>query len=205
MFTGIIEDLAEIKAIKEKESKINGYHTEIDIRLKRFDKLKVGDSIAINGICLTIAKLHNDIATFQAIDETIKKTNLANMKEGERVNVERSLMANGRLDGHFVLGHIDGIGKIKRIVKSDIGSSIEIEVIDNDLIKYIVKKGSIAIDGISLTIANVEKNSINIALIPHTLENTTLGIKKEEDTVNIEIDILARYILNNYQLISNNK
>lgn len=206
MFTGIIEDLAEITEIKKDlDSKSKGYHTEISVNLKKFDDVKIGASIAINGICLTVVKTNKNITTFQAIDETINKTNLLYLKEREKVNVERSLKADGRLDGHFVLGHIDGTGIIKRIVKSEKGSFIEIQVTDTNLIKYMVKKGSVAIDGISLTIVDVKKDTIKISLIPHTLENTTIGIKKEREIVNIEVDILARYILNNYQNIGNNK
>lgn len=215
MFTGIIEDLGKIEEVKNtptanKTSKTrpddkNGHHTEITISLEKFRKLKVGDSIAINGVCLTVAQLNRNLATFQIIDETIKKTCFSYIKKGDKVNIERSLKAGDRLEGHFVLGHVDCIGKIIEMEKNSKGSRIIIEITDQSILHLVAQKGSITIDGISLTVVKTVKNKIEIALIPHTLENTTLGIKREGDFVNVEVDILARYISKIYQNTGNNK
>jgi riboflavin synthase len=215
MFTGIIEDLVKIEEVKKthdanKNNKTrtdnkNGHHTEITINMEKLKKLKVGDSIAINGVCLTIAQLNGSLATFQIIDETIEKTCFSYIKKGDKVNIERSLKVGDRLEGHFILGHVDCIGKIAGIEKNSKGSRIIIEIADQSVLHLIAQKGSITIDGISLTVVKTTKNKMEIALIPHTLENTTLGIKKEGDFVNVEVDILARYVSKIYQNIGNNK
>jgi riboflavin synthase len=215
MFTGIVEDLVVIEEIKKtvtsKKTKIsdiedkNRHHTEITINVEKMKKLRIGDSIAINGVCLTIARLDKNMATFQIIDETIKKSCFSYVKKGDKVNMERSLKVGGRLEGHFILGHVDCIGKIERIEKNDMGSKITIEITDKGILHLIAPKGSITIDGISLTVVNMVNDMVEIALIPHTLENTTLGIKNIGDFVNVEADILARYVSNIYQNIGNNK
>ncbi len=215
MFTGIIQDLAQIEKVKKinylsniGNSNIedkNRLDTEITINLKKLKKLKIGDSIAINGVCLTIAKLDKNLATFQIIDETIKKSCFSYIKKGDKVNIERSLKVGDRLEGHFILGHVDCIGKIESIEKNNTGSNILIEIVDKSILHLIAQKGSITIDGISLTVVKILENKVKLALIPHTLENTTLGIKNMGDFVNIEVDILARYISNIYQNIGINK
>lgn len=217
MFTGITEYLAAIDDINKtassenKNSKTNmniaNHHTEITLLLSESKSkgVKIGDSISVNGVCLTVAKLKDTKVTFQVIDETINKTNLGDLRKGDRANIERSLKIGGRLEGHFVLGHVDGIGIIKKIHRGEKGSRIKIRIEDKSLLPLIVQKGSIAIDGVSLTVVSVKQNMVEIALIPHTLENTTFGIKKIGDTVNIEIDILSRYLLNIYRFSGNNK
>lgn len=222
MFTGITEYLAQVESIKrfssnnqknrkknkstsESYSNKGNYHTEITLRLVKPKGVKLGDSISINGVCLTVAKLVKSKATFQVIDETINKTNFIKLKEGDKVNIERSIQVGGRLEGHFVLGHVDGTGLVKNIEKGETGSKISIQIENKDLLPFISQKGSIAIDGISLTVVNVHKDIVEISLIPHTLEKTTLGIKSVHDSVNIEIDILARYLTNIYQFFGNNK
>lgn len=222
MFTGITEYLAKVESIErsfpdthrnnkktkvnsENNSKRGNYHTEITLRLGESKGVKLGDSISVNGVCLTVAKLVKSKATFQVIDETIKKTNFIKLKKGDKVNIERSLQIGGRLEGHFVLGHVDGTGVIKKIEKGETGSKISIQIENKDLLPFISQKGSIAIDGISLTVVNVHKDIVEISLIPHTLDKTTLGIKGVHDTVNIEIDILSRYLMNIYQFFGNNK
>ena len=167
--------------------------------------VKIGDSVSINGVCLTVAKVKGTRATFQVIDETMGKTNFIDLKKGDRVNIEQSLKIGDRLEGHFVLGHIDGTGIIKKIERGPQGSKLEMKINNKDLLPFIAKKGSIAIDGVSLTVVKVKNSIVEIALIPHTLENTTLGLKKIDDTVNIEVDILARYLSNIYQYSGNNK
>ncbi len=212
MFTGITEYLGEIENIKKNKSKKTkksdvkaNHHIEITLVLPESKDIKIGDSVSINGVCLTVSKLNQSKATLQVIDETINRTNLIDLKIGDKVNVERSLSIGDRLEGHFVLGHIDGIGIIKKLERGNSGSRIKIEILNKDLLPLFAQKGSIAIDGISLTVVNIRKNIIEIALIPHTLENTTLGIKKAGDAVNIEVDILSRYISNIYQFSGNNK
>ena len=215
MFTGIIQDLVKIDKVKKtnllsniSETDIddnNRADTEITLNLRKFKKLKIGDSVAINGVCLTIAKLDKNKATFQIIDETIRKGCFSYIKKGDRVNVERSLKLGDRLEGHFILGHVDCIGKIEHIKKNKTGSNIIIEITDKSILHLIAPKGSITIDGISLTVVKMIGNKVEIALIPHTLENTTLGIKNMGDIVNVEVDILARYNSNIYQNIGNNK
>jgi riboflavin synthase len=213
VFTGITEYLCEIENISRSKSKKNkkksdgkaNHHIEITIILPESKDIKIGDSVSLNGVCLTVSKINDSKATFQVIDETINRTNFIDLKIGDRVNVERSLSLGDRLEGHFVLGHIDGIGIIKKLVRGHLGSRINIEILNKDLLPLIAQKGSIAIDGISLTVVNVRDSIVEIALIPHTLENTTLGIKEAGDTVNIEVDILSRYIANVYQLSGNNK
>jgi len=213
MFTGITEYLCEIENISKNKSKRNkkksdskaNYHIEITLILPESKGIKIGDSVSLNGVCLTVSKINDSKATFQVIDETINRTNFIDLKIGDRVNVERSLSVGDRLEGHFVLGHIDGIGIIKKLVRGHLGSRIKIEILNKDLLPLIAQKGSIAIDGISLTVVNVRDSIVEIALIPHTLENTTLGIKKVGNIVNIEVDILSRYISNIYQFSGNNK
>ena len=212
MFTGITEYLGEIENIKKNKSKKTkkneikaNHHTEITLALPESKDIKIGDSVSINGVCLTVSKLNHAKATFQVIDETINRTNFVDLKIGDKVNVERSLSIGGKLEGNFVLGHIDGIGRIKKLERGSFGSRIKIEILNKDLLPLIAQKGSIAIDGISLTVVTVRKSIVEIALIPHTLENTTLGIKKTGDAVNIEVDILSRYISNIYQFSGNNK
>ena len=212
MFTGITEYLGEIENIKKNKSKKTkkndikaNHHTEITLVLPESKDIRIGDSVSINGVCLTVSKLNHSKATFQVVDETINRTNFIDLKIGDKVNVERSLSLGGKLEGRFVLGHIDGIGIIKKLERGNLGSRIKIEILNKDLLPLIAQKGSIAIDGISLTVVIVRKSIVEIALIPHTLENTTLGIKKTGDAVNIEVDILSRYISNIYQFSGNNK
>jgi riboflavin synthase len=168
--------------------------------------LKIGNSIAINGVCLTIAKLDkNHHTTFQIVDETMKRSCFSYMNKGDKVNVERSLKVGDRLEGHFILGHVDCIGKINRIEKNKTSNDVLIEITDKNVLRLIAQKGSIAIDGISLTVVEIVEDKVKIAIIPHTLENTTLGIKNEGDFVNVEVDMLSRYISRTYQDFGNNK
>jgi riboflavin synthase len=215
MFTGIVQDLVKINRIKKinqtpviKEIDVdnnNVLYTEITLNLKKFKNLKIGNSIAINGVCLTIAKLDKNQTTFQIVDETMKKSCFSYIKKGDKVNVERSLKVGDRLEGHFILGHVDCIGKINSIEKNKTSKSVLIEITDKNILHLIAQKGSIAIDGISLTVVEIVEDKVKIALIPHTLENTTLGLKNEGDFVNVEVDIISRYISRIYQNLGNNK
>lgn len=202
MFTGIIESLCEIKSIDKIKKDDSKYPAEIkfSIDIGNLSKgLKIGQSIAVNGVCLTITKLNINIAEFSVIGETVKKTCLDSIKKGERVNIERSMRASGRFDGHFVQGHVDCTGIIydKIVFPTETKLIIKISKELKESFQYIVQKGSITIDGISLTVVDIDNNNNNlfsISLIPHTLNRTTLGIKLIGDKVNIEFDLIGKYI-----------
>ena len=201
MFTGIIEEMGIVKSIKNSAITI-----EAD---KIFDDLKLGDSVAVNGTCLTISSFSNKIFKADITLETLSRTNLGDLKSGFKVNLERALTLSKRLGGHIVSGHIDGVGIIKNISKNDRDIIIKIEV-PASLMKYIIEKGSVAVDGISLTVAEVNKNIFSIAIIPHTFKETILYYKKEGDKVNIENDIIGKYVekllqFNNCDNEKNNK
>jgi riboflavin synthase len=196
MFTGIVEGLGEVNYVSRSKSKNTRARLRIRINLGRLSKgLKIGNSISVNGSCLTITKLHNHEANFDIIDETANRTCLNVLKVGDKVNIERSLRLGDRLEGHLVLGHIDGIGKIHKILKFKTETKIWIKVENIKLLDSIVSKGSIAIDGISLTVVDTNYDKISLALIPYTLAHTSLGYKTEGDYVNIETDIVGKYII----------
>lgn len=156
--------------------------------------LKIGQSVALNGVCLTVTGISNSKCNFEMIEETTKKTDLGNLKEGGVINIERSLKVGDRMEGHFVLGHVDGVGIIKKIERKPKEIKIWFEIPKN-LAKFVVQKGSIAIDGISLTVVDVQKNLASVCLIPHTVDVTNFHTRKIGDKVNIETDILGKYIL----------
>jgi riboflavin synthase len=193
MFTGIVEGIGTVNKISKITKNRSAIEMTIDLG-KQVKGLKIGQSVALNGVCLTATKLSKSKCIFEMIEETTKKTYLGNLKVGGVVNIERSLKAGDRLEGHFVLGHVDGVGKIKKILKKPKEVQIHFEVPKN-LAKYVVKKGSIAIDGISLTVVDIKKTLASVSLIPHTIEITNFHTKKVGDKVNIETDILGKYIL----------
>jgi riboflavin synthase len=194
MFTGIVTGMARVISTSKSRS---GAETIIRVRLGKLGQgLKKGDSVCINGACLTATKLSKGEAEFEMVSETIRRTNLGQTRPGEMVNVERSLRIGDRLEGHFVLGHVDGIGIIEDIEKASSETTIWIKL-DKELIKSVVPKGSIAVDGVSLTLVGVKDNRVSVSLIPHTLKVTTLGMKHVADHVNIETDILGKYIMTN--------
>ena len=191
MFTGIVEGIGIVKKLDKKTN--NRSAAKIKVDLGNLSKgLKVGHSVALNGVCLTVTRISKEVAEFEMIGETIKKTDLGKLESGDKVNIERSLKVGDRMEGHFVLGHIDGTGKIINIEKLPKEIKLWIEL-PNFLTKYVVKKGSIAIDGISLTLVDVIKNKISVCVIPHTLKITNLDSKKIGEKVNIETDILGKY------------
>ena len=195
MFTGIIEGQGKVNYVSRNKNKNAQVSLRIRIDLGRLSKgLKSGSSISVNGACLTITKLQNHEANFDLIEETTKRTCLTLLRVRDKVNLERSLKLSDRIEGHLVLGHIDGIGKIDKIHKYKSQTKIWLRVEDTKLLDAIVPKGSIAIDGISLTIVDTTRDKISVALIPHTLTHTTLGYKAEGDSVNLETDILGKYI-----------
>ena len=193
MFTGIVEGIGTVNKISKITKNRSAIEMTIDLG-KQVKGLKIGQSVALNGVCLTATKISKSKCIFEMIEETTKKTDLGNLKIGGVVNIERSLKAGDRLEGHFVLGHVDGVGIIKKILKKPKEVQIHFEVPKN-LAKYVVKKGSIAIDGISLTVVDIIKTLASVSLIPHTIEITNFHTMKVGDKVNIETDILGKYIL----------
>jgi len=193
MFTGIVEGIGKIEKISKNTKNCSAVQMTVNLG-KHAKGLKIGQSVALNGVCLTATKLTKSNCLFEMIEETTKKTDLGNLTVGGIVNIERSLKAGDRLEGHFVLGHVDGVGTIKKILKKPKEVQVWFEV-PKKLAKYVVKKGSIAVDGISLTVTDVKKNLASVSLIPHTIEVTNFQTKKVGDKVNIETDILGKYIL----------
>jgi riboflavin synthase len=194
MFTGIVKGMARVTSTSKSR---RGAETIIRVRLGKLGRgLKKGDSVCINGACLTTTKLSKGEAEFEMVSETIRRTNLGQARPGKMVNVERSLRIGDRLEGHFVLGHVDGIGIIEDIEKASSETTIWIKL-DKELINSVVPKGSLTVDGVSLTLVDVKDNRVSVSLIPHTLKVTTLGMKHVGDHVNIETDILGKYIMTN--------
>ena len=193
MFTGIIEETGKVESIKPRGK---SFRLTLAIR-KTGHGLRVGDSLAVNGCCLTVAEItpkgRAKVAQFDLLNETWGLTNLQYCRSGSLVNLERSLEAGGRLSGHFVTGHIDGTGKIATWELMKEGHQLQI-VASDSVMRYIVHKGSIAVDGISLTVASVEKGCFTIWIIPHTFEETALKDRAVGDSVNLETDILGKYV-----------
>ncbi len=189
MFTGLISEIGTITTIyANQEGKVFTIHAKKTAR-----ELALGDSVAINGTCLTAIDIKEDQFTLQAVHVTLQKTNLGALNIGSPVNLELALKASDRLGGHFVQGHVNGIGSINHITAS--GNNYEILItIPEHLQKYMVNEGSITLDGISLTIANVTELGIMVSIIPHTWQATTLNTKKIGDPLNIEVDIIAKYV-----------
>lgn len=190
MFTGLIEDIGTVQEI-EKGKKENRYI--IEFNKINSEELVIGESISVNGVCLTVVSLSESRFTFDASHETLAKTNLSGLKPGVRVNLERALKADGRFGGHIVTGHIDGVGEVTEIVH--VGKSIEYNFsVDNNLAKYIITKGSVAIDGISLTVNDIKENIFSVNIIPHTQVETVIGDLEISSIVNIECDIIGKYV-----------
>ncbi|WHH61725.1 riboflavin synthase [Petroclostridium sp. X23] len=189
MFTGIVEEIGKVKGIEfgTQSIKLSIYCRNI------LEDVHIGDSISTNGVCLTVTKLYPDSFTADVMPETLRKTSLNSLKAGSKLNLERALRADGRLGGHFVTGHIDGTGTI--IEKKREGNAIWIGIsAHQDIMRHIVNKGSIAIDGTSLTVAIVDEKGFKVSLIPHTADVTILSLKNIGDIVNLECDILGKYI-----------
>lgn len=189
MFTGIVENKGQIKTINSSGSGlVLSVSTPLDL-----SNDKVGDSIAVNGICLTATEIKGSDFTADVSAETVSRTNLSELSPGASINIERALKVGDRFGGHIVTGHIDGVAQLLKMETR--GESIYLEVgAEPKLIKYIVEKGSIAIDGISLTVNSVGKDYFSLNIIPLTLKKTTLGLKKVGDKLNIETDIIGKYV-----------
>jgi riboflavin synthase len=191
MFTGLIEGQGLVTAVVS-----DGPAVRLQIEppaAMAAEPIALGDSICINGCCLTMVATENGRWSFEAGEETLSRTNLGQLKTGSHVNLERSLPVNGRLGGHFVQGHIDGTATLDEITRDGEWVTMWLRV-PPDLARLMVPKGSVAVDGISLTLVNVEPERFSVALIPHTLEATTLGQRQVGDRVNIETDILGKYV-----------
>ena len=189
MFTGIVEELGEIIGIDRQ-----GISGSIRIRANKvLEGTKVGDSIAVNGICLTVTAMQEGQFTADVMAETIRRSSLAQASTGDKVNLERAMAANGRFGGHMVAGHVDATGEIVKIKKDDNAVWFTIKAPQN-IMKYCIEKGSIALDGISLTIADITSSTISVSMIPHTIGNTNFGQKKPGDVVNLENDMVGKYI-----------
>lgn len=189
MFTGLVEECGEVLSIEKVERT-----AKLTVRTVRVHEgAQLGDSVAINGCCLTVVAIEGEALTFEAIPETLARTNLGGLGQGSFVNLERPLMANARLGGHFVQGHIDGVGEVIAVTPDENAVILKIGI-PPALQRYFVEKGSIAVDGVSLTVAGVESGSFTVWTIPHTREVTTLGRIFTGDRVNLECDILGKYI-----------
>ena len=189
MFTGIVEELGVIEGIEEQSDAIRlsvrGPHVTTDVSL--------GDSIAVNGCCLTVAERDGETFTADVMHETLNKTSLGALTVGSRVNLERAVTPQTRLGGHIVQGHVDGTGRVVRREASEHWELVEVELAA-DLARYLVPKGSVTVDGISLTVVEVSAGSFTVSLIPETLARTTLGFKEIGDPVNLEVDVIAKYV-----------
>ncbi len=197
MFTGIIEELGTVKSLS-----VYSEAAQLTINAKRImSDVRLGDSIAVNGICLTVVSFTKEEFVVDVMPETLRKTNLKDLKVGHSVNLERAMMLGGRLGGHLVSGHVDGVGRIES--KRQEGNAIVFYIAaPPEALKFIVPKGSVAIDGISLTVAHVGRDSFSVSVVPHTATQTTLGSKLPGDAVNLENDMIGKYVdrlLNSYQ------
>jgi riboflavin synthase len=187
MFTGIIEELGQVQNISR-----SGNATLLTVKASKvMDEIKMGDSIAVNGVCLTVVQKGKETLSFEVMAETCRITNLGSMKVSDKVNLERSLKIGDRLSGHFVAGHVDCLAVIRK--KNHINNNLCFEIaVPLKFMQYVLPKGSIAVDGISLTIAEKKSDTFSVYIIPHTLKNTTLKFKGPSEKVNIEFDILAK-------------
>ncbi len=189
MFTGIIEEVGTVQTVQH-----SGDNSFIEIKAEKIlSDVHIGDSIAVNGVCLTVTVFNNNIFRADVMNETLNRSSLGSLKNGSPVNLERAMSANGRFGGHIVSGHIDGTGTIS-VIKND-GIAIWYTISTQPhIMRYIIEKGSVAIDGISLTVAKVTESSFSVSIIPHTAQQTILSYKKTGDIVNLENDIVGKYV-----------
>lgn len=189
MFTGIIEERG---ILQEVQRSVNCAKVTIQAK-KVLEEIKLGDSIAVNGICLTVTSFTKDIFTADVMPETWRRCSISQLSKGQLVNLERAMPMNGRFGGHIVSGHIDGIGKIQGMKREE--NAVLYEVLaEEKILRYVIEKGSIAIDGISLTVTNVTDKSFSVSVIPHTVQNTNLKERKKGEFVNLEADCIGKYV-----------
>lgn len=189
MFTGIIEELGTIKAIR---SQSGGMRLSVEGKVV-MEGMKTGDSVAVNGACLTVTEFNSSVFSADVSRETVDKTGIGRLRVGDKVNLERPMRLSDRLGGHLVAGHVDAVGVIRGIINKGDASIFTIEA-PKDVLKYLIYKGSVAIDGISLTVNEVQGIRFSVTVIPHTAGMTTLGFKKIGDTVNLEADMIGKYV-----------
>jgi len=189
MFTGIIEEIGKVAKIQRTA---NSYVLTIEAK-KILQDVHLGDSIAVNGVCLTVTSFSGEQFTVDVMPETVKATSLNNVQSGTKVNLERAMAAGGRFGGHFVSGHADGTGVIKRKQALENAIYYEIEA-DPEVLRYVIVRGSIAVDGTSLTVFDVSDSNFTLSLIPHTLSETVIGLKGPGDIVNLECDMIGKYV-----------
>lgn len=189
MFTGIVAHMGQVSAVSEIPE-----GQRFVIAGDGLGALPIGASLAVNGVCLTAVETAEDSVVVEVIPETLQRSNLAAVGPGDQVNLELPMLADGRFDGHIVQGHVDGVGIVAEVTR-DSGGGVMMTIDSPDpLRRYIVEKGSVAIDGVSLTVADLTDHGFRVALIPHTLAVTTLGLRKPGDMVNLEMDVVAKYV-----------
>lgn len=189
MFTGIIEELGTVRRMDWVQGGLR-----LRVAAERvLEDLKLGDSISINGVCLTIVGLDSSSFAVDAVEETLRQTTLGELRVGDKVNLERALQLSDRLGGHLVTGHIDGVGVIRARRPEGTSTLFSIEV-PEELAGYLISKGSVAVDGVSLTVVNIEGNQFSVSIIPFTAENTTFGFRQVGDRVNVEVDLIGKYV-----------
>ena len=189
MFTGIVEQLGKVIALERTSRGVRMTFDELDL-----GDLAIGASVAVDGVCLTAVEMDAARVSVDVVPETLSRTTLGQLGPGDTVNIEFAMKADGRFDGHIVQGHVDGTGTISAIDQGDDGSTTFTVTADPAVLRYMVEKGSITMSGVSLTVVDVSPQSFRVALIPHTLEVTTLGEKRVGDPVNLEADVLAKYV-----------
>jgi len=200
VFTGIVEGVATIRAL---EATANGATLVLEAGAIA-EGVRIGDSVALDGCCLTVIAVETEQLTFQAVAETLALTSLGAKRVGDRINLERALPASGRLDGHIVQGHIDGTGVVESLTRDGVDVRLRVSV-DESIANLLVPKGSVAIDGVSLTVVDPTPSCFEVALIPHTLAVTTLGDRKPGDRLNLEADVLGKYVRHYLAQVTGNK
>jgi len=188
MFTGIVQQQGSVARVERDTA-----GTRLTLDTGQLSGLDVGDSLAVNGVCLTVIELGSGRVTVDVVIETLDRTNLGELVPGDVVNLELPMSANGRFDGHIVQGHVDGVGEVLSVENEGDGRRMSV-VAPADLMRYVVEKGSVTVDGVSLTVATLTERGFEVALIPHSLEVTTLGLRKPGEKVNLEVDVLAKYV-----------
>ncbi|MBV9292263.1 MAG: riboflavin synthase [Frankiales bacterium] len=188
MFTGIVEELGTVVSVERTDDA-----ARIAVRGELVGETSLGDSVAVNGVCLTVAQRSGDEFIADVMDETLRRSSLGELQSGDQVNLERAATLSTRLGGHLVQGHVDGIGRVVDRVIAEAWEVVQVRL-DNGLTRYVVEKGSIALDGVSLTVASVTDDVVSVSLIPETLRRTTLGRRAVGDVLNVEVDVLAKHV-----------